>query len=126
VVVLVSAAQAEDRNDPIYDVTLDTGNKLTVDFKDFTKPVVISDEKELAKEVQDEATRKNLTKQVDLAKYNLMIFSWEGSGQDKIEYLVAESFPEQITFSRKLGATDDLRKHVKLFAVRKNVRWKVK
>jgi hypothetical protein len=43
-----------------------------------------------------------------------------------MEYEVAESFPEQITFSLKPGLTRDLRPHVKIFALRANVKWRMK
>jgi hypothetical protein len=37
-----------------------------------------------------------------------------------------ESFPEQIVFGYKPGKTDDLHRHVKLFALRNGVKWSVK
>ena len=46
--------------------------------------------------------------------------------QDKLEYEILESFPEQIPFSLKPGATDDIRSHSHVFALRSNVKWSVK
>ena len=37
----------------------------------------------------------------------------------------AESFPEQITFRIQPGRTRDLRPHVRVFALRGNVKWSV-
>ena len=63
---------------------------------------------------------------MDLKTHDLLVFAWQGSGGDKIEYAILESYPEQIPFSLNRGVTDDLRTHAKLFAVRKNVRWSAK
>ncbi len=41
-------------------------------------------------------------------------------------HAVAESFPEQITFTLTPGKTFDLRSHVKLYVVRNNVKWSAK
>jgi hypothetical protein len=52
------------------------------------------------------------------------VFAWRGSGQDKMTYTIAESFPEQITFKILPGRTRDLRSHLKIYASRKNVKIK--
>jgi len=67
-----------------------------------------------------------LTKQVDLKKQFILVFAWRGSGQDKQTFTVAESAPEQIFFTRERGRTKDLREHVKIYALRKNVKWSTK
>ena len=64
-----------------------------------------------------------IQKQVDFQQQVLLVFAWKGSGQDRLEFAVAESFPEQIFFSLKPGKTFDLREHVHLYAVRSNVKW---
>ena len=66
-----------------------------------------------------------LKKQVNFDKQNLIIIAWSGSGGDRITYFVNASFPEQVVFSYKRGRTRDLRRHFKLYAVRKNVKWSV-
>jgi hypothetical protein len=66
-----------------------------------------------------------LKKQVDFEKQKLVVMSWSGSGQDRIQVGVNESFPEQVVFSYKRGRTRDLRRHFKVYALRKNVRWSV-
>jgi hypothetical protein len=56
----------------------------------------------------------------------VLVFAWKGSGQDKIEYTVAESYPEQIQFVYQRGRTRDLRTHFKIFVLRANVKWSAK
>ncbi len=106
---------------PIVDVNTEKADKFAFKPGPWNKPQRITTEKEFAKVIPDETTQKRLAKLIDFKEQDLVVFSWEGSGQDKLEYLVLESFPEQLRFSRKAGATDDLRKHLKLYIVRKNV-----
>ena len=63
-----------------------------------------------------------LKDKADFSKQKVLVFAWRGSGQDRIEYEVLESFPEQIRFSYQPGRTRDLRPHVKVFAVRSDVK----
>ncbi len=65
------------------------------------------------------ATLKN---EVDFSKQQVILFAWRGSGQDRIEFVVLESFPEQIRFSYQRGRTKDFRQHVQVFIVRSNVK----
>ena len=67
---------------------------------------------------------KLLLKKVDFQKQTLLVFAWRGSGQDKMTYTIAESFPEQIAFKILPGRTRDLRSHLKIYALRKNVKIK--
>ena len=63
-----------------------------------------------------------LKDKVDFSKQKVLVFAWRGSGQDRIVYEVLESFPEQIRFSYQRGRTRDLRPHLKVFAVRSDVK----
>jgi hypothetical protein len=104
--------------------------KVTPDdrvFKDsaWNKPIVIKSADDAGKHFSKDALAA-LTKQVDFKNQVVLAFAWKGSGGDKLMYTVAESFPEQITFSLKRGATDDVRSHTLVFALRSNVRWSVK
>jgi hypothetical protein len=94
-------------------------------FGDWNKPQVIRSDEDAAKHFDKEGLAA-LGKKVDLKKQIVLIFAWKGSGQDRLSYTVAESFPEQIAFSLKPGATDDLREHVHVFALRSNVKWGVR
>ncbi len=85
-------------------------------------PLVLTSADEASKYFGEEALAA-LEDAVDFEKQTVLLFAWRGSGQDKLNYVVAESFPEQITFSIQPGRTRDLRSHVKVFALRKNVKW---
>ena len=89
-------------------------------FGAWNKPTVLRSADDAAKHFDEDALKK-----MDFKKQIVLIFAWQGSGQDKLSYTVAESFPEQITFSRKPGLTRDLRQHVQVFALRSNVKWSV-
>lgn len=67
-----------------------------------------------------------LAKQVDFARQFVLVFAWRGSGQDRLDAAVAESYPEQIFFTHRPGRTRDLREHVRVFALRRNVAWSVR
>jgi len=88
-------------------------------------PVVIKSAEDAAKYFEQETAGK-LAKQVDFKKQVVVLFAWRGSGQDKLSYVVAESFPEQITFTLQRGRTRDLRPHAHVYAIRNNVKWNVK
>ena len=88
------------------------------------EPLVLKTADEAAKFFNEEALA-SLQKKVDFEQQFVLVFAWRGSGQDKLTYVVAESFPEQITFSIIPGRTRDLRPHVHVFALRSNVKWSV-
>jgi hypothetical protein len=89
------------------------------------KPFVLKSEKDAAGYFEgDELAR--LTRQVDFGKQFVLLFVWRGSGQDRLEMAVAESYPEQIFFTHKPGRTRDLREHVRAYALRSNVTWSVR
>ena len=90
----------------------------------FNKPIVVKSKEEAAKHFGKEAVAA-LVKAVDFKKQIVLVFAWRGSGGDRLNYTVAESFPEQISFSRQFGRTRDLRSHAKVFALRSNVKWSV-
>jgi hypothetical protein len=89
------------------------------------KPIVLKSEDDAAKYFGDAELAK-LKKAVDFEKQFALVFAWRGSGQDKLNTAILESFPEQIVFSIRRGRTRDLRPHVHVFALRANVRWSVK
>jgi hypothetical protein len=96
-------------------------------FKDsaFHKPIVIKSKDDAAKHFGKDAL-DTIGKSVDFEKQIMLVFAWQGSGGDKLNYSILESFPEQVPFSLKMGMTDDLRSHTRVFALRSNVRWSVK
>jgi hypothetical protein len=125
----VTIAPADDKkkaSPAITDVANDKDDKIETEGGSATKPTAVTSEEELKKAIPDETTRKRIAKLVDFKEQTLLVFAWQGSGQDKLTYGVAESYPEQIGFTYTVGKTDDLRRHVKLFVVRNNVRWSAK
>ena len=125
---LASLAPAEDKKmkDAIVEIGSDKADKIETKDGVATTPTMVTDEDGLKKAIPDEDTRKRIAKLVDLKEQKLLIFAWKGSGGDKLDYTVLERFPELIKFTVTPGKTDDLRSHVKLFAVRNNVTWEVK
>lgn len=90
-----------------------------------SKPLVVKSEKDAEGYFEKDELAK-LTKNVDFTKQIVLVFAWQGSGGDKLDYTVAESYPEQIRFSLKRGLTKDLRSHVKIYVLRSNVQWSAK
>ena len=70
------------------------------------EPTVFKTEAEAAKAFGDDVLAA-LKKQVDFEHQIVLVFAWQGSGQDKLDSIVAESFPEQITFKLTPGRTRD-------------------
>ena len=88
------------------------------------EPLALRTAEEAAKYFDKDALAV-VEKKVDFEKQLLLVFAWRGSGQDKLTYDIAESFPEQIQFKIKPGRTKDLRPHLHVFALRSNVKWSV-
>jgi len=126
--VVTAAAVGEDKpvGQPLIEVTLGESDKLAIKPGKWAAPSKIATTAELEKLVADKETRATITKAVDFKSHDLLVFAWQGSGGDKLEYTVAESYPEQVRFTLTRGLTKDLRTHTKLFAVRKNVKWSTK
>ena len=89
------------------------------------KPLVI-DSAEAAAEYYGEKALAELKAKVDFKRQTLLIFAWRGSGRDRLTYAVAESYPKQVFFTFRRGRTKDLRRHLHVFALRSNVKWRVK
>src|SRR5687768_8443632 len=89
-------APAEDKKMKDAIVALDSDKADKIETKDgsATKPTAITSEKQLDKAIPDEATRKRIAKLVDFKEQTLLVFAWQGSGGDKLDYMVLESYPE--------------------------------
>lgn len=114
---------AEEMLPPIQDITDINANEGIWKVAKRGVPLTLHSKSEAAKYFA-EPQLKLLLKKVDFQKQTLLVFAWRGSGQDKMTYTIAESFPEQITFKIIPGRTRDLRPHLKIFAIRKNVKIK--
>ncbi len=124
IIVVLSAAGFVSAQQPIVELKVKPQESV---FKDavWNKPIVIKSSEDAAKHFDKDAMDK-INKDVDFKKQIVLVFAWKGSGQDKLEYVILESFPEQVPFSLRLGKTDDLRSHTRVFVLRENVRWSVK
>jgi len=87
------------------------------------KPIVIKSAEEAATHF-DAKNLAALKKQVDFAQQVVLVFAWRGSGGDRLNHAVLESYPEQIVFKLNRGRTRDLRSHLYIYALRNNVTWK--
>src|SRR5262249_926419 len=97
------------RQEPILDLNLTPPNSV---FKNsaWNKPLVIKSQDEAARHFGKDAL-ETIARKVDFRKQIVLVFACQGSGGDKLEYKILESFPEQILFSLRPGVTDDLRSH---------------
>ena len=123
-VALCLSASMAACQEPIVELKV-TPEKSVFKNSAWNKPIVIKSQDEAAKHFGKEALEA-VAKKVDFKKQIVLVFAWQGSGGDKLQYQILESFPEQIPFSLRPGATDDLRSHSHVFALRSNVRWSVK
>ena len=107
---------------PVKELERPTPQPSAFDGATWKKPVVLRSAKDGAKYFSEEELAK-LSRQVDFAQQFVLVFVWRGSGQDRLESVVAESFPEQVSFKYRPGRTRDLRPHVHAYALRANVKW---
>jgi ADP-heptose:LPS heptosyltransferase len=89
------------------------------------KPIVLCSAEDAAKHFSEEELTK-LKKQVDFEQQIVLVFAWHGSGQDRLKYTYEETYPENLLFTLYPGRTRDLRPHIKVYALRSNVKWSVK
>lgn len=115
---------ATDPPPPIVEIKDITPNEMLFGGQ-YNKPTVVRSLDE-AERYLNKQSLADLNKQVDFKSQIVLIFAWRGSGQDKLSFDIAESFPEQILFTRTPGLTRDLRPHSRVYALRSNVKWSVK
>jgi len=120
--LLVAVASAQE---PIVKIGKIRPNMSVFKESSRTKPIVMRSADEAAKQFSGDALAK-LKEQVDFEKQIVLVFAWRGSGQDQMDFTVAESYPEQVRFRYKPGRTRDLRPHVYVYALRSNVTWSTK
>ncbi|HCQ80716.1 MAG TPA: hypothetical protein DIV46_12130 [Verrucomicrobiales bacterium] len=113
---------APDNHDPIMELKGLSAEEAVFKGASRTKPVVLKSSENGAKYFGKEALAK-ISKAVDFEKQSVLVFAWKGSGQDRLQYVLKEAFPEQIVFSYKRGRTKDFRSHVKVYVLRLDVKW---
>lgn len=70
----------------------------------------------------DTDTQDAIAKVVDFDKEYVLIFTWGGSGADK---LTAACEKDVVTFTLKRGLTKDIRQHAPIYALAKEATWVV-
>jgi hypothetical protein len=86
------------------------------------EPTKIASKEDLEKIIPDRDVRDAILKEVDLKKEFLLLFSWSGSGGDK---LLMKDDKGKVTFEYVRGKTDDLRRHAKLYALPNKTEYKL-
>ncbi|MFC1806712.1 hypothetical protein ACFL09_07045 [Planctomycetota bacterium] len=119
------AAEPDPKLPPIQRLKEPKPTNAVFKASSWKKPLEI-DSLEAAAPYFTEKALATLKTKVDFAHQKLLIFAWRGSGQDRLTYSVAESYPEQVFFRYRRGRTKDLRPHLHMYLLRANVRWSVK
>jgi hypothetical protein len=122
----VALTTEDQAKGPITEIAADKNDQIKTKDGSAKKPTHVTTAEELEKLVPDETTRKRWAKEVDFKTHTLLVFGWQGSGKDKLNYEILESAPEQIRFTYQAGLTDDIRRHVRVYVLRKDVKWSVK
>lgn len=123
---IASAADEKKKPEPVVAIERDAADDFGKFTGKATEPTVVTTEKELEKAIADETTRTRFAKLVDFKTQKLLIFAWQGSGQDKLSVAILESEPVQLAFTAQRGLTKDLRSHVKLYAIGSTLKYTVK
>ncbi len=81
------------------------------------KPVILRN-KEALDEYFSAAHSAQIAEQIDFKKHAVVLFLWQGSGQDRLDYSVEESHPVTIKFRYQRGLSRDLRRHAQAYIIR--------
>ena len=123
---LTSETRAGEKDKPAVREIKVVGYPVEPKSGSWSKPMVIDSDKTLEKLIAEQKTRDQIKSQVDFQKEQVLLFAWSGSGQDRITYDIKEGKEKvDITFAYLAGATDDLKHHVRVFALPKTAGWKV-
>ena len=89
-----------------------------------TEPATVKTAEELKKNPVVGAASEEISKQIDFEMQSLLVFAWAGSGRDIITASIgADSDKKSIVYVEYIrGKTFDLREHVRLFAVPKDLK----
>lgn len=106
------------------------GFKLEKPQGDIKKPIKISDSKELVGTFlglfADKAWPGKIMPQVDFEKEYLLLFTWGGSSGDKLSVIPVAATESRVAIFRYVpGESNDLRSHVRLFAVPIGMTWRM-
>jgi hypothetical protein len=88
-----------------------------------TEPTTITSAEDLAKNAILKDAADDIAKQIDFAKQKLVVFAWPGSGGDKLTASIGAEGGKSIVYVEYIrGRTRDLRPHVHLFVVPKDLK----
>ena len=86
------------------------------------QPVKIASKEDLAKALEDKDAQGALAKEIDFDKEFALVFTWSGSGGDR---LVANVEKDTVMFSIRRGRTKDLRGHARVYALAEGTKWEM-
>jgi hypothetical protein len=119
----VGSGFAEDKKDAIVR-SIDAKGPNAPGRGDPSKPAKVTSAEELEKAVgKDQA--EAIGKAVDFKKEYVLVFSWSGSGGDKLTAVGEKGDKPSAVFTLKRGLTRDLRPHFYVYAVAKDAEWKM-
>jgi hypothetical protein len=102
------------------------GVRLGKAGKDVTKPTKITNREELARAIPDEEAQAKLKKDVDLSKEYLLLFVWSSSNEDMLTVKVNKGEKgSEALFTYTAGRSPETIRHVKLYALPSDTKWKV-
>lgn len=71
------------------------------------------------------ASMEAIDENIDFEKEKLVVFAWQGSGQDSLRTDPSSTKKDHATFLYTLGHTKDLKTHVKIYALPKDSKWTI-
>ena len=71
------------------------------------------------------ASMERIAGSVDFDKQQVVIFAWQGSGQDRLSGHVAPGKVAEARLHYSPGRTEDLRTHTSIYAMPKGIKWTV-
>jgi hypothetical protein len=75
--------------------------------------------------LSDDADLEAINKQINFDERELLIFAWSGSGRDRLQTILTDGDNSVAEFWYRRGQTRDIRGHLHLIAVKKDVKWRV-
>src|SRR5262249_22787773 len=116
--IVLSATSAQpDKNADLRQIALPA---FKGPFTGPKNPTKIASVEELKRILPD----RDLLNETNFAAEYLLLFAWQGSGEDKLSYRLERGNEPAVVFTFVGGATKDLKTHVRLYAIPKNASWR--
>jgi len=105
-------------------------DSLPNNFWDYKKkvdqPLIIESVEQLEKDFDDKGFLAKVKLLADLSKDRLIVFTWSGSGGDKLELVSGDTMNMgNTTFAYKRGLTRDLRQHTHIYVMPQGTKFDV-